>query len=62
MEIWSEVTGVKSEVVEMTIEEKAKEGPVQREGAESNMTSAEFGWGKNLVTPKDVSGLLAERT
>jgi len=57
MEIWSEVTGVPSEVVQNTLEEadKAVPGGLGREAAESNSTSAEFGWGKHLVMPKDVS-------
>jgi hypothetical protein len=57
MEIWSEVTGVKSEVREISVEEadKAAPGGIGREAAESTATSAEFGWGKHLVLPTQVS-------
>jgi hypothetical protein len=58
MKIWSDVTGVPSEVREVTVQEadRAAPGGLGREAAESTSTSAEFGWGKNLVLPKDVSG------
>ena len=57
MKIWSEVTGVPSEVEQGTEDEadKAIPGGLGREAAESTSTSAEFGWGKHLVLPKDVS-------
>ncbi len=57
MKIWSEVTGVPSEVREISVEEadKAAPGGVGREVAESTATSAEFGWGEQLVLPKEVS-------
>jgi hypothetical protein len=57
MKIWSEVTGVRSEVKEISIEEadKAAPGGIGREAAESTATSAEFGWGKQLVLPTQVS-------
>ena len=57
MKIWTEVTGVTSEVEEVTVEQvdKAVPGGLGRESAESTATSAEFGWGKDLVLPKDVS-------
>ena len=57
MKIWSEVTGVPSEVREISVEEadKAAPGGVGREAAESTATSAEFGWGDHLVFPKNVS-------
>lgn len=57
MKIWSEVTGVPSEVQQETEDEadKAIPGGLGREIAESTSTSAEFGWGKHLVLPKDVS-------
>jgi len=57
MNIWSEVTGVSSEVVDCTVEdaEKTAPGGLGREAAESTASSAEFGWGKHLVLPKDVS-------
>ncbi|CZR60571.1 related to nitrogen metabolic regulation protein nmr [Phialocephala subalpina] len=56
MKIWSEVTGVPSEVREISVEEadKAAPGGVGREAAESTATSAEFGWGRELVMPKDL--------
>lgn len=56
MKIWSEATGIPSEVTIITILEvdAAQPGGLAREGAESNCTSAEFGWGKDLVMPKDV--------
>ncbi|KUJ15850.1 NAD(P)-binding protein [Mollisia scopiformis] len=56
MKIWTEVTGVPSEVREITVEEadKAAPGGIGREAAESTATSAEFGWGKDLVMPKDL--------
>lgn len=57
MKIWSEVTGVPSEVREITVDEadKADTGGLGREVAEGMATSAEFGWGRDLVMPKDVS-------
>jgi hypothetical protein len=60
MKLWSEVTGVPSEVREITVEEadKAAPGGIGREAAESTATSAEFGWGKELVLPKDVSAVM----
>ncbi|PMD44500.1 NAD(P)-binding protein [Hyaloscypha variabilis F] len=53
MKIWSEVTGVPSEVREISVEEAdmAAPGGVGREAAESTATSAEFGWGEQLVLP-----------
>jgi len=56
MRIWSEVTGVPSEVKEITVEDadKASPGGLGREAAESTATSAEFGWGKDLVMPRDL--------
>ncbi|KAH8685838.1 hypothetical protein BGZ60DRAFT_396229 [Tricladium varicosporioides] len=56
MKIWTEVTGVPSEVTVVTIPEvdAAQPGGLAREGAESNCTSAEFGWGKDLATPKEL--------
>jgi hypothetical protein len=56
MEIWTEITGVPSEVKLVSVEDthKASPGGLAREAAESSATSAEFGWG-NLVLPKDVS-------
>ncbi|KAE9378246.1 NAD(P)-binding protein [Stipitochalara longipes BDJ] len=56
MKIWSEVTGVPSEVREISVEEadKAAPGGVGREAAESTATSAEFGWGEKLVLPKEL--------
>ncbi|TVY45717.1 NmrA-like family domain-containing protein [Lachnellula subtilissima] len=56
MNIWSEVTGVPSEVKQGTEDEadKAMPGGLGREAAESTSTSAEFGWGKHLVLPKDL--------
>ncbi|KAH6674247.1 hypothetical protein B0J14DRAFT_34752 [Halenospora varia] len=56
MKIWSEATGIPSEVTIITILEvdAAQPGGLAREGAESNCTSAEFGWGKDLVMPKDL--------
>ncbi|TVY31320.1 NmrA-like family domain-containing protein [Lachnellula occidentalis] len=56
MSIWSEVTGVPSEVEQGTEDEadKAHPGGLGREAAESTSTSAEFGWGKHLVLPKDL--------
>jgi hypothetical protein len=57
MKIWSEVTGVPSEVKEISIKEadEAAPGGVGREAAESTSTSAEFGWGEHLVLPTQVS-------
>lgn len=57
MKLWSDTTGVPSEVKQVSIEDgdKAAPGGVGREAAESAATSAEFGWGKHLVMPKDVS-------
>ena len=59
MKILSEVTGRSCEAREISIEEadQAIPGGLGREVAESTATSAEFGWGKHLVMPKDVSGL-----
>ncbi|KAF4625309.1 hypothetical protein G7Y89_g12857 [Cudoniella acicularis] len=56
MDIWSEVTGVPSEVRAISVQEadEASPGGLAREAAESNSTSAEFGWGKHLVMPKDL--------
>jgi len=47
MKIWSEVTGVPSEVREISVQEadEASPGGIGREAAESTATSAEFGWG-----------------
>jgi hypothetical protein len=58
MKILSEVTGQPCEAREISIEEadKAVPGGLGREAAESTAASAEFGWGKHLVMPKDVSG------
>jgi hypothetical protein len=58
MKTWSDVTGVPSEVSEVTVQEadRAAPGDLGREAAESTSTSAEFGWGKDLVFPRDVSG------
>lgn len=57
VKVWSEVTGVPGEAQEVTIEQsdKAAPGGLGREAAESSSTSAEFGWGDHLVSPKDVS-------
>ena len=57
MKLWTETTGVSSEVREITVEEldKAIPGGLGREYGESSANSAEFGWGKDLVLPKDVS-------
>ncbi len=57
MKIWSEVTGVKSEVREISVQEadEAAHGGVGREAAQSTTTSAEFGWGEKLVLPTEVS-------
>ncbi len=56
MKIWSEVTGVPSEVKEISVNEadEAVPGGIGRESAESTASSAEFGWG-NLVLPLEVS-------
>jgi hypothetical protein len=58
MNTWSEA-GVSSEVIDCTVEEAEKTAPgvLGREAAESTASSAEFGWGKHLVFPKDVSDL-----
>jgi hypothetical protein len=57
MNIWSEVTGVPSEVREISVQEadEASPGGIGREAAESTATSAEFGWGEQLVLPTQVS-------
>lgn len=57
MKILSEVTGENCEVREISVEEadKALPGGFGREVAESTATSAEFGWGNNLVLPKEAS-------
>ena len=57
MKLWTDATGVPSEVREITVEDldKAIPGGLGREYGESSATSAEFGWGKHLVMPKDVS-------
>jgi hypothetical protein len=59
MMIWSEVTGVPSQVRQISIEEadKAAPGGIGREAAESTATSAEFGWGDQLVLPWQVSSI-----
>ena len=59
MKIWSEVTGVKSEVRQISVEDADREAPggIGREAAESAATSAEFGWGDQLVLPWQVSCL-----
>jgi len=56
IKLWSEVTGVPSEAQEITVEDadKASPGGIGREAAESNATSAEFGWGDHLVLPTDL--------
>jgi hypothetical protein len=48
MNIWSEVTGVSSHVVDCTVDEAEKTAPggLGREAAESTASSAEFGMGK----------------
>lgn len=55
--ILSEIKGEKVEVKEISIDDmdKAAPGGVGREAGQSTATSAEFGWGKHLVMPKDVS-------
>jgi hypothetical protein len=60
MKLWTEVTGVPSEVREISVEDldKAIPGGLGREYGESSASSAEFGWGKHLVMPKDVSGAM----
>lgn len=57
MQIWSKVTGVKSEVREISVEEADRDAPggIGREAAESTACSAEFGWGEQLVLPWQVS-------
>jgi hypothetical protein len=57
IKILAEVTGEPCEAREISIEEadKAIPGGLGREAAESTATSAEFGWGKHLIMPKDVS-------
>jgi hypothetical protein len=57
MKLWTETTGVPSEVREVTVEEldRAIPGGLGREYGESSANSAEFGWGKDLLLPKDVS-------
>lgn len=57
---WSEVTGIPGVIKEITVEEadRASPGGLGREAGESTATSAEFGWGDNLVLPTDVSYLL----
>ena len=57
MREWTRVTGVESEVKEVSVEDedKASPGGIGREAAESTASSAEFGWGKELVLPTDVS-------
>jgi hypothetical protein len=60
MEIWSDVTRLQSEVKEVSVRDadKAAPGGIGREAAESTATSAEFGWGNNLVMPQDVSWII----
>ena len=57
MNILSDVTGRRCEAQEISVEEadKALPGGLGREAAESTATSAEFGWGKHLAMPKNVS-------
>ncbi|KAI9746051.1 MAG: hypothetical protein M1818_000732 [Claussenomyces sp. TS43310] len=56
MKIWSEVTGKKTRIVNVLVEEmdKAMPGGLGREAAESTASSAEFGWGQHLLLPKDI--------
>ncbi len=60
MKIWSEVTGIPSEARQISVEEADRLAPggLGREVAESTATSAEFGWGKDLVLPWQVSFVL----
>ena len=60
-DILGQVTGIKTTVVEVTIESQDKliPGGLGREVAETTAASAEFGWG-NLVLPKDVSSFRYE--
>lgn len=57
---WSEVVGVPAQVKTVSVEEadKAVPGGLGREAAESTSSSAEFGWGKDLLLPQDVSLIL----
>ena len=57
LKILAEVTGKPCEYREISTEEadKAAPGGLGREVGESTAVSAEFGWGKHLVMPKDVS-------
>ena len=57
MKIWSDVTGMESEVREISVADEDQAGPggIGREAAESTATSAEFGWGEHLVLPTTVS-------
>lgn len=61
MSIWTEITGIKGEVEEVSVDTLYQEaggpqgGGLAREAAESMATSAEFGWGESLVLPTDVS-------
>lgn len=57
MKLWSDTTGVPSDAKQVSVEDvdRAAPGGIGREAAESTATSTEFGWGKHLVMPKDVS-------
>lgn len=59
MEIWSDVTGKPSRVVEVSVEEldKAVPGGLGREVGEAMAANGEFGYGKNLLLPWEVSYL-----
>jgi hypothetical protein len=62
VEVWTEVTGIRSETQQSTVEEDDARipGGLGREAAESNATSAEFGWGMDLVLPTQVSQIVSE--
>jgi hypothetical protein len=56
MKIWSEVTGMPSEVREISVEEADKAAPnvIGREAAESTATRRNWVWGEQLVLPTQV--------
>jgi hypothetical protein len=57
MKVWSEVTGEPSETRQITVEDADKDVPrgLGRMVAESTATSAECGWGDQLVLPNEAS-------
>ncbi|RDW92223.1 hypothetical protein BP5796_01617 [Coleophoma crateriformis] len=59
IKLWSEVTGVPCEVIEVSVEDcdKAAPGGIGREAGESTACSSEFGWGQRegtLVLPWEI--------